>query len=53
MKLAGAKDFENLVPLARAGLPEEIAKCVSFLLSSSSSYVNGVLLDANGGLAMR
>ncbi len=41
------------VTLGRPGTSEEIAQCVSFLLSDAASYVDGALLDVNGGLFMR
>jgi len=44
---------EARVPIGRVGYPDEIAACVEFLLSDAASYVNGALLDANGGLVMR
>ena len=53
MKKAGTGDVELRVPPGRVGRPEEVAACVLFLISGASSYVNGALLDANGGLLMR
>lgn len=53
MKAAHGIDPASLVPIGRAAAPAEIARCVSFLLSDAASYVNGALLDVNGGLAMR
>lgn len=35
--------------LGRLGTPREIATCVTFLLSSNSSFVTGHVLRANGG----
>ncbi len=37
------------VPLGRLGLPEEVAKAVSFLVSEDAQYVTGTLLNVNGG----
>ena len=39
------------IPLARVGRSEEIASVAVFLASSDSSYVNGVELFVDGGLA--
>ncbi len=39
------------IPLERPGLPDEIAKAVVFLASDDSSYVAGIELFVDGGLA--
>jgi NAD(P)-dependent dehydrogenase (short-subunit alcohol dehydrogenase family) len=39
------------IPLGRAGTTDEIAKAVVFLASDDSSYVNGIELFVDGGLA--
>ena len=41
----------STVPLGRPGATDEIAKAVVFLASSDSSYVNGIELFVDGGLA--
>lgn len=43
--------FAQQVPLGRFGSAEEVAKTVLFLVSSDSSYVNGVELVVDGGLS--
>jgi NAD(P)-dependent dehydrogenase (short-subunit alcohol dehydrogenase family) len=39
------------IPLGRAGTTDEVAKAVTFLASDESSYVNGIELFVDGGLA--
>jgi len=36
------------IPAGRLGEPEEIARCVSFLVSDDASFVNGSTISANG-----
>ena len=45
------KNIVNAVPMKRMGSPDEIAKVVSFLASDDSSYVTGIELFVDGGLA--
>ena len=41
----------NLIPLSRMGTVVEIANVASFLLSDKSSYMNGQILEVDGGLS--
>ena len=37
------------IPTGRLGEPEEIARCVAFLASDDSGFINGSTISANGG----
>jgi NAD(P)-dependent dehydrogenase (short-subunit alcohol dehydrogenase family) len=45
------KSLEASVPLGRLGRPDEIAKAAVFLASDESSYVTGIELFVDGGMA--
>ena len=45
------KNLVNIVPLGRMGYPDEIAKVVLFLASDESSYITGIELFVDGGMA--
>lgn len=40
------------VPLKRLGTPEDIAKVVSFLVSSDADYITGQVIAVDGGMVM-
>jgi NAD(P)-dependent dehydrogenase (short-subunit alcohol dehydrogenase family) len=46
-----AAQFVTQVPMGRRGKPEEIAAAVVFLASDESSYITGVDLAVDGGMA--
>jgi NAD(P)-dependent dehydrogenase (short-subunit alcohol dehydrogenase family) len=46
-----AAQFASQVPLGRRGKPEEIAAVVTFLASDESSFITGVDLAVDGGMA--
>jgi NAD(P)-dependent dehydrogenase (short-subunit alcohol dehydrogenase family) len=42
----------SMVPLGRAGTPEDIADACAFLCSDSGSYITGQIIGVNGGMYM-
>ena len=51
-QVQGFVDFQvTTIPLGRVGVPDEIAKAVVFLASDDSSFVNGIELFVDGGMA--
>jgi 3-oxoacyl-[acyl-carrier protein] reductase len=40
------------IPLSRLGLPEDVARCINFLVSDKSSYITGQVINLNGGMLM-
>lgn len=45
------KRIAELVPMKRAGRPEEVAAVVGFVVSERASYVTGQTISVNGGIA--
>ena len=48
---AAKEGFKSLIPRGEMGRPEEIATAALFLASSDSSFVNGIELFVDGGVA--
>ena len=47
------KEFiKNKIHLDRIGKPEDVAKCVKFIVSEQANYITGQTIHVNGGLAM-
>lgn len=47
---APKEHIKSLIPMARIGRPEEVAKVVAFLCSDDASYMTGQILSVNGGM---
>jgi NAD(P)-dependent dehydrogenase (short-subunit alcohol dehydrogenase family) len=45
-----ADTIKQLVPMKRAGKPEEVADLVAFLASDSAAYISGQVISINGGM---
>lgn len=43
--------FASLIPMGRVGEPDEIAKAAVFLASDDASFINGIELFVDGGMA--
>ena len=39
-----------MVPMKRAGRPEEVAGLVRFLVSDAAAYITGQVISINGGM---
>lgn len=49
---AWLEGIAGLVPLGRAGTPEDCASAIGFLSSDAAAYITGALLPVDGGLGM-
>jgi len=46
------EELAKQIPMARLGTPEDVAEGVLFLVSDSSNYITGQVLNINGGMYM-
>ena len=46
------EELKRLIPMERLGQPEDVAHAVLFLVSETSSYITGNILNVNGGIYM-
>lgn len=44
--------MRNKVPLRRLGQPEDVAQVYLFLASAAADYINGAVIEVNGGLSI-
>jgi 3-oxoacyl-[acyl-carrier protein] reductase len=47
---APIQKIKSMIPMARLGMPEEVARVVRFLCSEDASYVTGQTISVNGGM---
>ena len=43
-------NVKHMIPMARIGRPEEVARVVRFLCSEDASYITGQVISVNGGM---
>ena len=47
---APVREIKAMIPMARIGKPEEVARVVRFLCSGDASYITGQVISVNGGM---
>jgi 3-oxoacyl-[acyl-carrier protein] reductase len=50
IKDAPVENIKAIIPMARIGKPQEVARVVRFLCSEDASYVTGQVISVNGGM---
>jgi 3-oxoacyl-[acyl-carrier protein] reductase len=45
------EQIDQMVPVKRAGTPDEVAALVGFLCSDDAGYITGQVISINGGMA--
>jgi 3-oxoacyl-[acyl-carrier protein] reductase len=50
IKGAPVERIKDIIPMARIGKAEEVAKVVRFLCSADASYITGQVISVNGGM---
>lgn len=50
-KVFSEQDISQLIPMKRAGKPEDVASLVSFLASDRTGYISGQVIAVSGALA--
>ena len=50
IKDAPVENMKTLIPMARVGQPQEVARVVRFLCSEDASYITGQVISVNGGM---
>lgn len=46
------KEMQDMIPLAKLGKPEDVARVVRFLASEDANYITGQTLHIDGGMVM-
>ena len=46
------ESLQSVIPLARLGQPEDVARAVRFLSSEAANYITGQVLNVDGGMVM-
>jgi 3-oxoacyl-[acyl-carrier protein] reductase len=50
-RVFNAEQIAAVVPMKRAGTPEEVAHLVAFLVSEQAGYISGQVIAINGAMA--